>query len=122
MLGQRLNTTPGKHYSYSNLGYCVLGEIIAKIMHTTYGQAMKELVWRPLGMTHTTMSPLKLTARLPNEVHYYGQGSTDTGASGPYRLPLVGAFGAAGAVSTAQDLLRYVVITERRGAGLKALV
>jgi CubicO group peptidase (beta-lactamase class C family) len=119
MLGRRLNTTPGKHYAYSNLGYCVLGHIIAKVMHTSYGRAMKELVWGPLGMTHTTMSLPQLSTRLPNEVHYYGQGSTDTGPLGPYLLPLVGTFGAAGVVSTAQDLLRYVVITSAVVPGSK---
>ena len=110
MLGRRLNDAPGTHYAYSNLGYCVLGDVIAQIMRTSYGRAMQELVWGALGMTHTTMSLPLLTARLPNEVHYYGQG-TDSGSQSPYSLPLVGAFGAAGVVSTAQDLLRYVVIT-----------
>jgi len=110
MLGRPLNDDPGSHYAYSNLGYCVLGAVIAQVMHTSYGRAMQELVWGPLRMTHTTMSPPILTSRLENEVYYYGQG-TDSGSQSPYALPLVGAFGAAGVVSTAQDLLRYVVIT-----------
>src|SRR6202050_3192785 len=94
MLGRRLNNAPGTHTAYSNLGYCVLGDVIAHVMNTSYSRAMHELVWGPLGMTHTTMSLPQLTARLPNEVHYYGQG-TDSGSQSPYRLPLVGAFGAA---------------------------
>ena len=117
MLGRKLNHAPGTHYAYSNLGYCVLGDIIARTLHTSYGAAMQRLVFGPLGMTHTGMSLSPLTARRPDEVTYYGQGATDTGPGDPYRLPLVGALGAAGIVTTAQDLLRFVVITSGQVAG-----
>jgi hypothetical protein len=63
------------------------------------------------------MSLTPLTAKRPNEVDYYGQPPYDVGASSPYKLPLVGAFGAAGIVSTTQDLLRFVVTTSGQVPG-----
>lgn len=118
MLGRRLNTKPGTHTSYSNLGYCVLGDVLAHVEKTTYANAIAKLITGPLGMKHTTVSKTSLTARLPGEVHYYGQGG-DSGSQDPYRLPLVGAFGAAGEVSTAPDLSRFVIAASGEVPGSK---
>jgi N-acyl-D-amino-acid deacylase len=111
MLGKRLNYNPGTHYSYSNLGYCVLGDTVAHVMHTSYAQALKKLLLDPIGMRSTAPSAGKLTTRLPNEVHYYGQGSEASGSQSPYHLPLTASLGAAGMVSTALDLERYLIVT-----------
>ena len=111
MLGKRLNDKPGTHYSYSNLGYCVLGDTIAHVMHTSYGQALRTLLLGPIGMASTAPSATKLSTRLPNEVHYYGQGSEASGSQSPYQLSLTASLGAAGMVSTALDLERYLIVT-----------
>ncbi|MGH2874457.1 MAG: serine hydrolase domain-containing protein [Solirubrobacteraceae bacterium] len=111
MLGRRLNYAPGTHYAYANLDYCVLGQVVAEEMHTSYAKAMQRLLFGPLGMTHTTESLNPPSRLLPDEVHYYGQPPYDTGSSSPGRLPLVGVLGAAGVVSTVQDLMRFVVIS-----------
>jgi len=46
---------PGAVYSYSNLGYGVLEEIIAKVSGRAYETFMQEEVFKPLGMTTTTV-------------------------------------------------------------------
>jgi CubicO group peptidase (beta-lactamase class C family) len=49
----RLRFTPGERASYSNLGYLVLGEVIARTTGTAFEDAVRELVLTPLGMRHT---------------------------------------------------------------------
>jgi CubicO group peptidase (beta-lactamase class C family) len=46
---------PGATYSYSNLGYGVLEEIIAKVSGRPYEEFMRDEVFKPLGMTTATI-------------------------------------------------------------------
>ena len=46
---------PGAVYNYSNLGYGVLEEIIAKVSGRPYETFMQDEVFKPLGMTTTTI-------------------------------------------------------------------
>ena len=46
---------PGAAYNYSNLGYGVLEEIIAKVSGRPYEEFMRDEVFKPLGMTTTTI-------------------------------------------------------------------
>ncbi len=49
----RLRFRPGSRASYSNLGYLVLGEVIAQVAAVPYRQFVREHVLAPLGMAHT---------------------------------------------------------------------
>ena len=44
---------PDKKFGYCNTNYVMLALIIEKITHKNYRQVMKEVVFDPLGMTHT---------------------------------------------------------------------
>ena len=46
---------PGKLSQYANLGYGILGHIIAKVSGKPFDEAMRELVFQPLGMPHTSV-------------------------------------------------------------------
>jgi CubicO group peptidase (beta-lactamase class C family) len=46
---------PGATYSYSNLGYGVLEEIIARVSGRSYEDFMRDEVFKPLGMTTSTI-------------------------------------------------------------------
>lgn len=52
--GSRLTTTPGTTFAYWNLGYEVLGHVLATLRGTTFEAAMTDLVLRPAGMRHST--------------------------------------------------------------------
>jgi CubicO group peptidase (beta-lactamase class C family) len=47
--------TPGEKWQYSNTGYMLLGIIIRKASGTFYGDVLAERVFKPLGMTTTTI-------------------------------------------------------------------
>jgi CubicO group peptidase (beta-lactamase class C family) len=47
--------TPGEKWQYSNTGYLLLGIIIRKASGTSYGDVLAERVFKPLGMTTTTI-------------------------------------------------------------------
>jgi len=50
-----LVTGPGERYQYSNLGYGVLDYIIERVSNKKFGDFMREEVFLPLGMTHTSV-------------------------------------------------------------------
>ncbi|GAA3133700.1 serine hydrolase domain-containing protein [Planomonospora alba] len=54
---------PGRRYHYSNLGFGLLGELVARHRGTGWDQAVREEVLRPLGMTGTTTRPREPYAR-----------------------------------------------------------
>ncbi len=47
---------PGDHSSYSNIGYLVLGELIAEVSGIPYKEFVLERVLRPIGATSTGFS------------------------------------------------------------------
>lgn len=53
-----LFTNPGAIYSYSSPGYWLAGYVIEETAKKPYADAMKELIFAPLGMTSTTLRPL----------------------------------------------------------------
>lgn len=48
-----LEFEPGTKYTYNNSGYFLLGAIIERITGKTYEQALKEMIFDPLGMKNT---------------------------------------------------------------------
>lgn len=48
----------GEAYHYSNLGYGVLGEVIAAITGTSWREAVRERLISPLGLERTTLRPV----------------------------------------------------------------
>ncbi len=52
-----LLSPPGSAYAYANANYVVLGAVIEAVSHRPYPDAMRTLVFEPLGMAHTTADP-----------------------------------------------------------------
>ncbi len=55
--GQGLQSPPGESYAYSNLGYGVLGEVIAEASGMSYAEFLKQEVFMPLGMKNALVHP-----------------------------------------------------------------
>ncbi|GCE21184.1 serine hydrolase domain-containing protein [Dictyobacter kobayashii] len=50
-----LVTEPGERYQYSNLGYGILGEVIARLSGKSYADFLREEVFLPLGMLRASV-------------------------------------------------------------------
>jgi CubicO group peptidase (beta-lactamase class C family) len=79
--------TPHERFHYSNLGYALLGEVAARLLGTSWWDAVSERVLAPLGMTRTTYLPTGAAAQ-GRSVHPYegtlvDEPATDTGAMAP---------------------------------------
>lgn len=54
---QRLESGPGERHAYSNLGYAVLGELIARKAGVSYAEYLRREILEPLGMRETLVHP-----------------------------------------------------------------
>src|SRR5215204_4954598 len=52
---------PGDHFDYSNLGYGILGEAVARTSGQDYASFLRNEIFKPLGMKHASLgSPARL--------------------------------------------------------------
>ncbi len=78
LLKRHLGYTPGQGKCYSNLGYMLLSEIIAKKSGMKYEQFMQKYVLHPAGCYDMHIAGTYYEDRRPNEVKYYmHQGSVN---------------------------------------------
>jgi CubicO group peptidase (beta-lactamase class C family) len=100
---RRLRSAPGTRVHYSNLGYLVLGELIARVTGTAHESYVHDELIRPLGMIHTGF-----------RYEESGSSSPATGYQPRGLTPLLRAVLPAGIVAGRQG--RYVaVLRHRRG-------
>jgi CubicO group peptidase (beta-lactamase class C family) len=55
LAGRKMVAAPGERFSYSNIGYNVLGLLISRLTGKTFEQAMQENLLRPAGMADSTL-------------------------------------------------------------------
>ena len=53
----KIESPPGSAFSYSNVGYAILGAALAKAADVPYTRYITENIFEPLGMTHTGFEP-----------------------------------------------------------------
>lgn len=56
---------PGEKYSYSNIGYDILGKIIERVSGQSYQQFVMENIVKPMGLSQTTFPYLGTDVQLP---------------------------------------------------------
>lgn len=116
---RRLDYKPGTRYSYSNLGYCVLGEVIEKVTGMEYEEYVQFAILHPLGIYDMHIGKSFADQRLPYEVRYYDNthtpliwsydGSKDLVPAeyGGNNIELLGAAG--GWVASAPELAKLMI-------------
>jgi CubicO group peptidase (beta-lactamase class C family) len=100
-----LEFEPGSTWSYSNTNYALLAELVARVTGRPFGEWMRENVFEPLGMRHTSF-PTDGRRVLPDRAQAYSRGS-----GGDYVRSLVEDFeipGPAHAFSTIDDMALWV--------------
>ncbi len=60
--GPAFSNVPGIRYEYSNLGFSLLGKIIAKVSRLSYQQYIAENIWNALGMNNTYWDFTRVTS------------------------------------------------------------
>lgn len=113
-----LAAKPNTEVIYSDLGYLALGRIIEKMLDMSLDEAVKQRVWDPLGMFHSTLTPsLEQTGRYAateydDEIqeHLWGMVHDEKARA------LGGICGHAGLFTTAGDLLKYARMWLSEGA------
>ena len=94
-----LPRAPGSTFEYSNYGFGLLGELLARRLNMSYAEAIRTRILLPLGMTHTVLATVGAPAQTVGGHNADGD---------PVPNWTQGAFEGAGAVvTTAGDMLLY---------------
>ncbi|MEW4922839.1 serine hydrolase [Algibacter sp. 2305UL17-15] len=120
LLKQNLNHEPGTVYSYSNMGFLVLSEVIEEISGMTYEAWMQQEIFNPLGIYDMHIGKNLLANKREREGEYIGEGFTtlsqyNDGTVVPWEY---GGFsveimdGHGGWISTSRDLVRFLLAAD----------
>ena len=74
LMEKGLAFTPGTQYAYSNIGYLVLGEIIAVVSGKSYEDYVKDEILSPLGIYDMHLGKNLLADKREREGEYQGNG------------------------------------------------
>jgi CubicO group peptidase (beta-lactamase class C family) len=72
-LSKRLHFTPGRYYSYSNLGYVILGKVIEEVTGKTYENYVQNEILYPIGIYDMQIGQNLFKDKALFEVKYYEQ-------------------------------------------------
>ncbi|HOX58714.1 MAG TPA: DUF1343 domain-containing protein [Verrucomicrobiota bacterium] len=113
---EKLQSSPGTAFRYSDINFFLLGEIVQRVSHQPLEKFVAQEVYRPLGMVDTGYLPSadKLSRIAPTEVV---QGKPYRGTvHDPTARKMGGVAGHAGLFTTAADLARYARMLLNRGS------
>jgi CubicO group peptidase (beta-lactamase class C family) len=117
-LSRRLNYKPGTRYSYSNLGYAILGEVVARKSGMPYQDYVVMNLLKPLDIHDMHIGKSYYYDKYPNEVRYHSSAGKMTTYSmdgsgevvpiyyGGNNIELLGPAG--GWVASAPELVKFL--------------
>ncbi|GGO32214.1 hypothetical protein GCM10011576_62260 [Micromonospora parathelypteridis] len=101
-----LDCPPGTAISYGGLGYVVLGRVIERLTGLTWDQALKSLLFEPLGLERSMTLPEE-ALRFRVAMSHLGESGTDPDPA-PFWDPMPRSIGPAGRVIvSAGDMARF---------------
>ena len=124
LIKEPLRNPPGSRFTYSDIGFIALGEVVARVSGMPLDQFAQKNIFGPLRMYNTGFRPsaslkarIAPTERRRGQMSYLGDSATDAGAEGdlwlrgevhdPTSFRMNGVAGHAGLFSTANDLAIY---------------
>jgi CubicO group peptidase (beta-lactamase class C family) len=111
---------PGTRFSYSNIGYAILGVALGRAAGQPYTVYVQEHIFKPLGMTDTTFEPNQQTRMRIAKGYYFHKGQVDWKTADRelqgrgYKVPNGAAF------STVNDLAKFLAF--EIGGGLAGVL
>jgi CubicO group peptidase (beta-lactamase class C family) len=100
-----LDQPPGRHFAYSNFGYCVLGRVIERITRQDYARYVRDSVLTRCGISDMTIAGNTRAERRTGEVKYYDQ--LDDGE--PYAMDVARMDSHGGWIARPRDLVQFVM-------------
>lgn len=122
VLTRALDFAPGTRYAYSNVGYIVLAEVIAKVAAMPYQTYVKTILDR-VGAYGARIGATRASGRIPGEVVYYPvdtalrpsvYDSTPVSVAYGGRLVMETMAGNGGWIASARDLGKLVAALDRK--------
>jgi CubicO group peptidase (beta-lactamase class C family) len=122
IISRRLHFEPGSASAYSNLGYMILGEVIATVSKTTYERYVKENVLKPAHIIDMQLGGSFENEKLLDEVRYYqpedaqpveaydGSGRMVPKVYGSTNMTLLGSAG--GWIASPVDLMKLLTVVD----------
>lgn len=103
---------PDSQHKYCNLGFILLGEVVARVSGQRYEDYVREHIIDPLGMTATTFDPE--SSELPRAAQY-GWSSVTARPAESMQLTHNGRNAAGGLYSTVGDMAKWISLQFRTG-------
>lgn len=119
---KRLHFEPGSASAYSNLGYMLLGEVVARVSKMSYEKYVKEFVLKPAHIYDMQLGGSFFNEKLLDEVKYYqpedaemveafdGSGRMVPKVYGSTNMVLLGSAG--GWIASPVDLMKLLVVID----------
>jgi CubicO group peptidase (beta-lactamase class C family) len=101
---RELNFTPGEAYVYSNTGYNLLAEVVARVSGRSFRQFCDERIFKPLGMTRTHFHDDHAEV-VANRAESYRPGN---GGRFRHAVSNLTALGSSSLFTTIEDLAKWV--------------
>jgi uncharacterized protein YbbC (DUF1343 family) len=119
-------------FTYSDIGYIALGEVVHRVSHQPLDQFARQNIFLPLGMrdtgfrpSHSRLGRIAPTEKRRGQLSYLGDNPGDAGAQGelwlrgevhdPTSFRMAGVAGHAGLFSTARDVAIYCQMILNKG-------
>ncbi|MFN2204163.1 MAG: serine hydrolase domain-containing protein, partial [Caldilineaceae bacterium] len=103
---------PGEGYEWSDIGYDILGDIVAKVTGQSFEEYMQENILAPLGMAHSTFLRDEADGALLASPHIEELGMTKVAEVAPYSRQ----FAAANNLhSNVEDMARLMIACLNKG-------
>jgi CubicO group peptidase (beta-lactamase class C family) len=132
LISEPLRNPPGVKFTYSDIGYIALGEVVHRVSHQPLDQFARQNIFLPLGMrdtgfrpSHSRLGRIAPTEKRRGQLSYLGDNPGDAGAQGelwlrgevhdPTSFRMAGVAGHAGLFSTARDVAIYCQMILNKG-------
>lgn len=102
----RLRSAPGTRFRYSDIGFILLGELVAAVARQPLDRYTALQVLEPLGMCDTRFNPARDALLRPRLVSHWPEGGKPGQVYDPLAARMGGVAGHAGLYSTVDDLAR----------------